>query len=309
MKTKGIHHISAIVGHPQENVDFYEGILGLRLVKKTVNFDDPKTYHLYFGTDAGTPGSIITFFPWPGARQGRIGTGQVGVTGYAVPVGAYDFWKERLESFDIEVHEEERFGERYLTFEDVHGLKLEIVEREKGDSNPFQHEAIPLEYAIKGFAGAVLYSSDIEATDKVLTEELGLAKRAEDETYFRYEAEGEMGNIVDIKKEVNARGLMGAGTVHHIAWRAQDDAEQMMFSNQLRADGYHVTDIKDRNYFNAIYFREHGEILFEIATDSPGFAHDEPYETMGESLMLPAQYEPHRAQIEANLIPIHTSKK
>lgn len=308
MKMKGIHHITAIVGHPQENVDFYEGVLGLRLVKKTVNFDDPGTYHLYFGTEGGIPGSIITFFPWPDAPKGQIGNGQVGVTSYAIPVGAYNFWKERLTSLNINFKEEERFGEKYLAFEDTHGLKVELVEREKGEANPFKHDSIPTEYAIKGFAGAVLLSSHVQATEDVLVKEFGLTKIDENETYFRYEAEGDLGNIIDIKKVPDVDGRMGVGTVHHIAWRAKDDAEQLEWRSQLTKNGYFVTDVKDRNYFNAIYFREPGEILFEIATDPPGFAHDETYETMGEGLMLPAQYEQYRAQLEERLIPIKSTQ-
>lgn len=305
---KGIHHITAIVGHPQENVDFYEGVLGLRLVKKTVNFDDPGTYHLYFGTEGGIPGSIITFFPWPGAQQGVIGDGQVGVTGYAIPTGAYDFWKARLTKLNVSFTEEERFGEKYLAFEDPHGLKLELVERERGESNPFKHDDITPEYAIKGFAGAVLFSSHVAETEKVITEEFGLKKIDDDDTYFRYEAEGDIGNIIDIKKVSNGhRGTMGVGTVHHIAWRTKDDEEQLAWKKQLSEHGYFVTDVKDRNYFNAIYFREPGEILFEIATDPPGFAHDETYETMGEGLMLPAQYEQYRGELEERLIPIKSA--
>ncbi|UTH02550.1 ring-cleaving dioxygenase [Macrococcoides canis] len=310
MKIKGIHHITAIVGHPQENVDFYEGVLGLRLVKKTVNFDDPGTYHLYFGTEGGIPGSIITFFPWAGAQQGQIGDGQVGITGYAIPVGAYDFWKNRLTRLNISFNEEERFGEKYITFEDTHGLKIELVEREKGEANPFTHDDITPEVAIKGFAGAVLYSSNVAETEKVLVDEFGLTKVDEDDTYFRYEAEGDIGNVIDIKKVSSGkRGTMGVGTVHHIAWRTKDDEEQLAWRKQLNEHGYFVTDVKDRNYFNAIYFREPGEILFEIATDPPGFAHDESYETMGEGLMLPSQYEQYRAQLEERLIPIHSVRK
>ncbi|MCO4096068.1 ring-cleaving dioxygenase [Macrococcoides canis] len=310
MKIKGIHHVTAIVGHPQENVDFYEGVLGLRLVKKTVNFDDPGTYHLYFGTEGGIPGSIITFFPWAGAQQGQIGDGQVGITGYAIPVGAYDFWKNRLTRLNISFNEEERFGEKYITFEDTHGLKIELVEREKGEANPFTNDDITPEVAIKGFAGAVLYSSNVAETEKVLVDEFGLTKVDEDDTYFRYEAEGDIGNVIDIKKVSSGkRGTMGVGTVHHIAWRTKDDEEQLAWRKQLNEHGYFVTDVKDRNYFNAIYFREPGEILFEIATDPPGFAHDESYETMGEGLMLPSQYEQYRAQLEERLIPIHSVRK
>ncbi|MCP2034532.1 glyoxalase family protein [Planomicrobium sp. HSC-17F08] len=302
-KTAGIHHITAIVGHPQENVDFYAGVLGLRMVKQTVNFDDPGTYHLYFGNDGGKPGTIITFFPWVNAYQGKIGAGQVGVTSYVIPPGAMPFWEERLGRLGISFAKEERFGEMNLMFEDPHGLQLELVEREAGEVNNYKSGSIKPEVAIKGFGGATLLSARPEQTGKTLVDVLGLEKVGEEGDLTRYRAYGEIGNVIDVKRTPLGRGQMGVGTVHHIAWRAQDDQDHLDWQEHVRNQGYGVTEVKDRNYFNAIYFREHGEILFEIATDPPGFAHDEALETMGRKLMLPEQYEPRRAQLTDSLIP------
>lgn len=299
----GIHHITAIVGHPQENVDFYAGVLGLRLVKQTVNFDDPGTYHLYFGNEGGTPGTIITFFPWAGAHQGVIGDGQVGVTSYVVPKGAISFWEERLGKFQIAFTKIERFGENYLEFDDPHGLHLEIVEREEGDKNTWEFGGSTSEYAIKGFGGATLLSTQPNKTADLLERVMGLEKVGEEGDFVRFRSTEDIGNIIDVKLTPIGRGQMGVGTVHHIAWRAADDLDQLDWKQHVEANGYGVTPVQDRNYFNAIYFREHGEILFEIATDPPGFGHDESIETMGEKLMLPNQYETHRCQIEQVLLP------
>ncbi|WP_249871549.1 ring-cleaving dioxygenase [Oceanobacillus saliphilus] len=303
-KTAGIHHITAIVGHPQENVDFYAGVLGLRLVKKTVNFDDPGTYHLYFGNDGGKPGTIITFFPWAGAYQGKIGGGQVGVTTYIIPVGSINFWENRLTKFNIEFNKTERFGETYLEFADVHGLQLELVEREDGEQNNWTHGDVTPEVAIKGFGGAILLSTNPEKTGETLQDVMGLEKVGEEEDLIRFKSYGDIGNTIDVKRTPIGSGQMGVGTVHHIAWRAKDDEDQLDWQKHVSDQGYGVTAVRDRNYFNAIYFKEHGEILFEIATDTPGFAHDESYETMGEELKLPLQYEQHRDQLEKALIPI-----
>lgn len=300
----GIHHITAIVGHPQENVDFYAGVLGLRLVKQTVNFDDPGTYHLYFGNEGGKPGTIITFFPWAGARQGVIGDGQVGVTSYAIPKGSLEFWKKRLETFNIRYTITERFGEVYLAFDDPHGLHLEMVEREAGDNNTWTFGEITPEVAVKGFGGATLLSAQPGKTAELLEKVMGLEMVGQEGDYIRFRSIAEIGNIIDLKLTTGGRGQMGVGTVHHIAWRANDDEDQLDWQKYVAAHGYGVTPVQDRNYFNAIYFREHGEILFEIATDPPGFSHDESLETMGENLMLPEQYEQYREQLERTLIPI-----
>ncbi|WP_163103071.1 ring-cleaving dioxygenase [Peribacillus alkalitolerans] len=303
-KTMGIHHITAIVGHPQENVDFYAGVLGLRLVKQTVNFDDPGTYHLYFGDEGGKPGTIITFFPWANAYQGKIGDGQVGVTSYVVPIGAMEFWEQRLEKFKITFTKMERFGEQYLEFSDPHGLHLEIVEREEGEVNTWTFGGVTPEVAIKGFGGATLLSTQPNKTAELLEKVMGLEIIGREGDFIRFRSSADIGNVIDLKLTSIGRGKAGVGTVHHIAWRASDDQDQLDWQKYVAENGYGVTPVQDRNYFNAIYFREHGEILFEIATDPPGFAHDETQETMGENLMLPEQYENHREQIERVLIPI-----
>lgn len=302
-KTMGIHHITAIVGHPQENADFYAGVLGLRLVKQTVNFDDPGTYHLYFGNEDGKPGTIITFFPWAGASQGVIGDGQVGVTSYVVPAGAMKFWEERLEKFKVPFTKMERFGEQYLEFDDPHGLHLEIVERAEGEVNSWTFGEVTPESAIKGFGGATLLSTQPAKTADLLENIMGLEVLGQEGDFIRYRSSADIGNIIDLKLTPIGRGRMGVGTVHHIAWRAIDDQDQLDWQKYVADNGYGVTPVQDRNYFNAIYFREHGEILFEIATDPPGFAHDESQETMGGKLMLPEQYEPQRDKIESVLLP------
>ncbi|MFJ7679029.1 ring-cleaving dioxygenase [Peribacillus sp. NPDC097198] len=303
-QTAGIHHISAIVGHPQENIDFYSGVMGLRLVKQTVNFDDPGTYHLYFGDEGGNPGTIITFFPWPNARQGRIGDGQVGVTSYVVPTGALDFWEKRLRKYDVEFEKVKRFGETYLQFDDPHGLHLELVAREAGEENAWSVDDVTREVAIKGFGGTTLYSSAPDETAATLTDVLGLEMMGVEGDYTRFRALADIGNIIDLKMVTGDRGTIGAGTVHHIAWRANDKADHLEWQEYAMNHGQHVTEVKDRNYFDAIYFRESGKILFEIATDPPGFAIDESPETMGTKLMLPPQFEQQREHLVQSLIPI-----
>ncbi|TVX99695.1 ring-cleaving dioxygenase [Cohnella terricola] len=303
-RTTGIHHVTAFVRHAQATVDFYSGVLGLRLVKKTINFDAPEVYHLYFGNDAGSPGTVITFFPWPTSRKGRIGGGQVGITTYAVPTGSLDFWKARFEIFGIATTEISRFSERFLQLEDPDGLRIELAEREAGRASNWTFGGVPTDKAIKGFGGAVLFSSAPERTASVLQNVMGLEKIAEEGGFARYLASGDLGNVIDVNIDPMEPGHGGAGTVHHIAWRAADDEDHARWRSLVEENGFQPTPFIDRQYFNAIYFREEGGILFEIATDPPGFAHDEPAETMGEKLMLPDWFEPHRAQIEQGLPPI-----
>ncbi|WP_019638744.1 ring-cleaving dioxygenase [Paenibacillus fonticola] len=304
LQTTGIHHITAFARSPQENVDFYAGILGLRLVKRTINFDAPEVYHLYFGDEHGSPGTIITFFPWSGSRRGKVGGGQVGITTYVVPPGALGFWEERLKGFGISLTKTSRFGEDYLHFRDNEGLWIELVEREAGVNSTWSFGGIPADKAIKGFGGAVLFSVNAKQTMQVLEEVLGLSKVAEDDFYARFQASGEIGNIIDVPLKDMEWGSGGAGTVHHIAWRSKDFDEHEEWQQKVGQSGFNPTKIIDRQYFNAIYFREEGGILFEIATDPPGFARDEEPEALGEKLMLPSWFEPVRAQIEANLEPI-----
>jgi glyoxalase family protein len=303
-QTSGIHHVTAFVKHAQATVDFYSGVLGLRLVKKTINFDAPEVYHLYFGDESGSPGTIITFFPWATSRQGRIGGGQVGTTTYVVPVGAFQFWQERFARFNIPTTVTSRFGEQYIEAVDPDGLQLEIVERDAGALSTWSFGGVPADKAIKGFGGAVLYSTAPDSTAKVLENVLGLDKIGEDGDYGRFQATGELGNLIDIRLTAMAHGAGGAGTVHHIAWRAKDDEDHLQWRKNVEESGLHPTPVVDRQYFNAIYFREEGGILFEIATDPPGFARDEPANALGEKLMLPEWFEEHRAQIEELLPPI-----
>lgn len=303
LRTAGIHHITAFVGDAQRNADFYAGILGLRLVKKTVNFDAPEVYHLYFGNEEGAPGTIITFFPSAMGRKGTIGSGQVGITTYAIPVGSTAFWEQRLAAYDIPVTRTKRMSESYLSFADYDGLRIELVEREEGPLSKWSFGGVPVEHAIKGFGGAVLFSNEPLQTTDTLIHTLGMERMAEGDGYIRFRTTGELGNIIDLKQERVPLGAGGRGTVHHIAWRAKDDAEQQEWARQVQSHGHRPTPVQDRQYFNAIYFRESGGILFEIATDPPGFARDEAPGALGEQLMLPSWYEPHRAAIEENLSP------
>lgn len=301
--TAGIHHITAFVRNPQDTVDFYAGVLGLRLIKQTINFDAPEVYHLYLGNELGSPGTIITFFPWAHSRKGRIGGGQVGITTYVVPAGTLDFWAERLRKFAIAFERTERFGEAYLQFEDKDGLKLEIVAREEGPQSQWSFGGVPAEKAVKGFGGAILYSTAPARTAHLLEHVMGLSRVGQEGAYTRFKSTGDLGNVIDLNVTPMGYGIGGSGTVHHIAWRAQDDADHAQWRSHVEQNGFHPTPIVDRQYFNAIYFREEGGILFEIATDPPGFARDEEPEHLGEKLMLPAWFEANRPQIVENLEP------
>ncbi len=295
--TAGIHHITSMVNSAQRTLDFYTGVLGLRLVKKTVNFDRPEVYHLYFGDPAGSPGTLLTFFPWEKQPKGRIGTGQVESAALAVPVDSLAFWKERLERFGVEFRSRMLFGEPVLSFEDPDGLKLDLV----GRTTTLRGEgfgAIGKNEAIIGLAGATLLTSAPERTADVLQRVLGLSEIGREEGRIRFQAKGEIGNVIDVIEQGTVRGLMGAGTVHHIAWRAKDEAELLRWRDQLTEEGYKPTEVKNRNYFEAVYFKEHGEILFEIATDPPGFAVDETVHQLGQRLMLPPWLESERARFD-----------
>ncbi|GAA3403188.1 ring-cleaving dioxygenase [Paenibacillus hodogayensis] len=304
MKTAGIHHITAFVTDAQRNVDFYAGVLGLRLVKKTINFDAPEVYHLYFGNESGSPGTAITFFPWAGGRKGKIGGGQVGVTVYAVPVGSFEFWQDRLNRLGIASTRTERFGESFIRFADWDGLAIELVERELGTPSRWSFGGVPADMAIKGFGGAVLNSFAPERTMHVLESVMGLEREGREGELVRFRASGELGNVIDVNHTPMGWGIGGAGTVHHIAWRAKDEAEHRSWREHIVRSGFEPTPVIDRQYFNAIYFREEGGILFEIASDTPGFAHDEPFETLGEKLMLPHWLEDRRDEVAQGLPPI-----
>lgn len=304
----GIHHITAIAGDPQTNLDFYSGVLGLRLVKLTVNFDDPGTYHLYYGDGAGHPGTILTFFPWPHAPKGRRGTGQVTQTAFAVPQNALDFWMSRLAERALDFQGPfDRFGEQGISLSDPDGLQVELIATKAArDDRAYQAGSIPLEFAIRGFHSATLLESDHLKTANLLTGAMGFKLVAQDGDRFRYAIEsGEPSALVDVlhaPKETAGRVLVG--TVHHIAWRTPDDQQQLRWLTELTRLNYGVSPVMDREYFHSIYYREPGGILFEIATDPPGFAINEAPEELGSKLVLPQWLEPDRTKLEAILPPL-----
>jgi predicted esterase/catechol 2,3-dioxygenase-like lactoylglutathione lyase family enzyme len=310
----GLHHVTAIASDPQRNLDFYAGILGLRFVKRTVNFDDPQTYHFYFGDEVGPPATIMTFFPWPGARAGRIGSGQVAVTQFAVVPGSIGFWVERLLRHNVKYEGPVKRGsgadaEQVLSFRDHDGLMLEIVGHPSAESRPVwgQAHGVPREHAIHGFHGITMWVDASGPTEKVLTDVMGFRGTREDESTKRFViGEGGASRIVDVR-EIGGfgRGTGGAGTVHHVAFAVQDDAAELVVRERVERSGLHPTPVIDRNYFHSVYFREPGGVLYELATNNPGFAIDEPVEKLGETLRLPPQYEPRRAEIEAALPRIH----
>ncbi len=292
----GLHHVTAISGGPQENIDFMTGTLGQRFIKRTVNFDAPDTYHLYYGDRDAAPGSVMTYFPFVNAGPGRAGNGMARALAYAVPVGALDAWIGRFAGDGVAFDgPHERFGERMIAVRAPDGLCIELIEtaRAQGDGPD------------DGFHGATLHIDRPEATARLLTQVFGYTdegvERAGDATRRRFLAAGR-GSVIDILSDPSApSGRPGAGTIHHIAFRAKDNADQLSWRARAVEAGMDVTPVIDRQYFNAIYFREPGGVLFEIATDPPGFAVDEPMETLGQALMLPAQYEGKRKAIEAGL--------
>ncbi len=308
LKVPGIHHVTSVVGDPQRNVDFYTTVLGLRLLKVTVNFDVPKTYHLYFGDHSGTPGTILTTFPWPHTTPGDIGSGQIGVTSFSIPDGAISYWLDRLKRHDVVTEGPvTRFEEEFVTFADPDGLVTELVSRTgtaPGDS--WHGGPVSREHAIVGFAGVTLFSRRPERTASLLTDLLGFTFAGEHHDVRRFVADsGQLGSTVDVMLHPAAKeGTEGPGTVHHVAWRTRDEAEQQEWSRLLTGAGISVTPVRDRSYFKSIYFKEPGGILFEIATDPPGFAIDEPVDELASSVKLPPWYESRRAEFERGLRPV-----
>jgi glyoxalase family protein len=304
--TTGIHHITAISGPPQQTVDFYAGVLGLRFVKKTVNFDDPGTYHLYFADDEARPGSALTFFPWSDGMAGRDGRGHVTATAYAVAPGAVDAWVDRLaavaEPFEAPA---ERFGARVLPLRAPDGLAVELVETDDA-SGQWQAGPVPPAHALGAFHSATLASADPDATLRVLTTALGYREHAAEDGRLRLvNPRADRAQWLDVLQTPPERaGRIGTGTHHHIAFRVPTDEAEAEVRDALRAAGLDPTPVIDRTYFHSVYAREPGGILFEIATDGPGFAVDEPADALGRTLPLPPHAEPMRARIEARLVPI-----
>jgi glyoxalase family protein len=301
----GIHHITAIAGNAKRNHDFYTQVLGLRLVKKTVNFDDPGTYHFYFGDEAGTPGTILTFFPWENVKPGKYGTGMATDIGYSVPAGSLEFWKNRLSRFQVKITDSgTRFNEAYLSFEDPDGLPLTlIIPEEKDNRKGWQTNEVKSDVAIRGFHSITLTLKNAKATAKILTDIFDYKLTAQDGNRFRYATDAiETASIVDIVEESGiATAINAGGTIHHVAFRVKDEDTLMAFREKVVGHGLGITEKIDRNYFFSLYFREPGGVLFEIATDNPGFAVDERPEDLGKNLKLPSQYESYRTRIEAHL--------
>jgi glyoxalase family protein len=309
----GLHHVTAIAGDPIRNFGFYTRDLGLRFVKKTVNFDDPGTYHLYYGDEQGHPGTILTFFPWEHAAPGRNGEGLAEETAFRVPLESIGYWAQRLIEHGVPHNApERRFGEPVLTLTDPDGLSLALVGVTGASSEPaWSNGGVPAEHAIRGFHGITLMLGQAAPTGAILADVFGFKEAGREGHLVRYTADGGAGSAVTIREtEGFLPGRMGRGSVHHIAFRASDDAQQAAMARKVRAEHrLSPTPQLDRNYFRSVYFREPGGILFEIATDAPGFAVDEPLESLGRDLKLPGFLEPHRREIEAALPPLEQTER
>ena len=307
---RGLHHVTAVTRDPQRNVDFYRNVLGQRFVKKTVNFDVPDSYHLYFADETGTPGTVLTFFAWPNVKRGLRGTGETIALSYHIPAGLLGFWQGHLKDSGIELLPvETRFDEQVLPFDDPDGMRVELVA--SGAPPEVRHwEAGPIsrEHALSGFHSVTLWLDELKPTTDLLTHEMGYTFTAKEGERYRFTgAAGTLGSIIDIlhhmgqPEEMPPRAVFGAGSIHHIAFRVPTDQAQVEYQTALRAAGHEVTPVIDRKYFHSIYYREPGGVLFEIATEPPGFAVDEPVASLGESLKLPEWFESNRAVIEQHL--------
>ncbi len=303
---KGLHHVTATVGDAQEDYDFYTKFLGLRLVKTTVNFDNNNVYHFYYGNESGMPGTIMTTFPYKGqqVRDGVEGSGQLSITGFSIPVSGVGFWKNRLQDAGIPFQELKKFGNTVLQFRDPANLLLELVANEDDDRAAWLPEGFTAAEAIRGFYNVTLSIAELGPTFKFLENEFGFNKLAAEGPFTRYAAEGGgAGQYLDIRDDSTLeRGKNGIGTVHHVAWRVENDEALLAMRHRLVEElGFKVTEVKDRNYFHSIYFRMPGHVLFEVATIPPGFAIDESPAELGQALKLPAWEEPNRADIEKGL--------
>jgi glyoxalase family protein len=301
----GLHHITAIAGPAQENLDFYAGVLGMRLVKRSVNQDDPGTYHLFYADAEGSPGSDLTFFPWAHLAPPRAGYGMAMEVGLEVPDGSLDYWAQRLEHYGTTAGKETRFGQRVLAFTDPHGLNVALVEASTGRTPaPWDGSSVPADHQIRGLFGAQIWERDASSTAAFLTKVLGLQQTLEEGGWTRYASPGSPG-VVDVRDAPEARrGSWGVGAVHHLAWRVDDEQHQHDVRAQIEAAGAHPTPTIDRFWFKSVYFKEPGGVLFELATDGPGFDVDEDAGHLGERLVLPPWLEAHRAAITEALPPL-----
>jgi glyoxalase family protein len=310
----GLHHVTAIAGDPQRTLDFYVGLLGLRFVKRTVNFDDPASYHFYFGDARGTPGTILTFFAWPGARRGIRGTGQIEAPAFAIPPNSVGYWLDRFKEHHVPAEKTPaRFGEDVLRFADPDGLVIELIASiSSAGFEPWTDSTVPVEHSLRGFHGVSIALEGYEQTAKLLTETFGYRLVEQLNNRFRLASPSEAGagRIVDLLCTPDGSpGRVAAGSVHHVAFRARDYAEELVWRDRLVDLDYNVTPVIDRTYFHSIYFREPGGVLFEIATDPPGFTLDENIEELGNQLRLPPWLEPTRSQIEEVLPAIKVPAK
>jgi glyoxalase family protein len=310
---KGLHHVTAVTRDAQRNVDFYRNVLGQRFVKKTVNFDVPDTYHLYFADEIGTPGSVLTFFAWPNVKRGTRGTGETTALAYNIPANSLGFWQSYLTDKRVELLPlEKRFGMEVLAFEDPDGMRVELI---ASNTSPgilhWEEGPIPEEHALRGFHSVTVWLDELEPTTDLLTQKMGYPYVDKDGDRYRFiGASGALGSILDIlhrpgsPEDMPIEAVFGSGSIHHIAFRVPTDQAQLEYQSILREAGYDVTPVIDRKYFHSIYYREPGGVLFEIATEPPGFAVDEPVESLGEKLVLPEWFEPNRSAIEKGLPPI-----
>jgi glyoxalase family protein len=305
----GLHHITAISGPAQENLDFYTGVLGMRLVKKSVNQDDPGTYHLFYADAEGNPGTDLTFFPWAQMAPPRIGHGLAVEVGLEVPPDSLDFWAARLAKYGAQVTARDtRFGERTLALVDPHGLKVALIEPASSAStrsfSPWEHSSVQAEHQVRGLYSAQLWERDLAPTAAFLTSVMGFTRLAEENGWTRYGFNDATG-FVDVRNAPDARrGAWGVGSVHHLAWRVDDETHQLAVRSQVEAAGRQPTPVIDRFWFKSVYFQEPGGVLFELATDGPGFAVDEDSAHLGETLVLPPWLESSRSRIESALPPL-----
>ena len=301
----GIHHITAIAGNAKRNLDFYTQVLGLRMVKRTVNFDDPGTYHFYYGNEKGTPGTILTFFPWEGAVGGRTGTGMATEIGYSVNKDSLAFWADRFRQLKVpQGVTAERMGEVFLPFQDPDGLNISLIgSQDADDRKPWSTPEVPAEVGTKGFHSVTLTLREIGPTASILTDVLGCRQERQEGNRYRFRTDAiPTAAIVDlVEAPREGRGLNGSGTNHHVAFRVANEETQMAFREKILSRGLHITPKIDRDYFYSVYFREPGGVLFELATDNPGFTVDEPIGELGTHLKLPVQYESMRKEIEQSL--------
>jgi glyoxalase family protein len=305
---QGLHHITAMASDPQANIDFYHTILGQRLIKRTVNFDDPGTYHFYYGDQVGTPGTILTFFPWRRLKRGERGNGEATAVAYNISTASVNFWQDRLQEHGISLGETQtRFGQAVLPFHDPDGMKLELIVNDQPTTiQNWDDGPVAAQHALRGFHSVTLWVGQVQATAELLTGSLGYQFVGQEGNRYRFQgAADNVGLLVDLLERPNKPlARMGAGSIHHIAFRTVDDSEQQEYLSLLRGQGYNVSPVMDRQYFHSIYFRAPSGVLFEVATDAPGFLYDEPVAELGQSLKLPPWLELSRMEIAQALPPI-----